>query len=634
MESQEPKVTVSPLMYSNRVTLKTILESSDGEMVLVGETVVVGGWVKCYKEVKKHRTSDTDHASAGRQGLTCLGILKSRIPRFRTIIRILCGPARPPAVREELKPLDPEPTLPSTFFLQINDGSCTSCLQVVIDSTIAPVSAGQILPTGTCILAQGVLEELSANEKQIIQLKAEKILHVGTVEQDKYPLSRERLPLDSLREYPHIRPRTTMVSSVTRIRSTLEFATHTFFQKYGFLHVQVPIITTTDTEGFSEKFHVTTLLGKTSKEKEPFGVSDADVVSLETAKAAVKEKSAVVEQLKRSGNNKESLIVAVQDLQKTNELARLIEEREKSKPETAVKPDVLNFNDDFFGRPSYLTVSGRLHLESYACDIGNVYSFGPRFLADKTESSKHVAEMWTVEVEMALSELGVRLCILKAHVCLIDILHWSFQDAMECAEDYFKFLCKWILDNCPEDMKFVSKTIDNTITHRLEYMTTSSYDKISYGEAVEILRKVPDKAFETQLQWGVPLTAEHLSYLADDHYKRPVIIYDYPKAVKPFYVHLNEDGKTVAAFELVVPKIGTVITGSQNEESFNVLSTRITEFDLSIDQYEWYLDLRRHGTVKNSGFSLRFDLMVLLTTGLIDVRDVIPFPRSHGKANS
>ncbi|KAA3459256.1 asparagine--tRNA ligase, cytoplasmic 2-like [Gossypium australe] len=628
MESQEPKVTGSPLMYSNRVTLKTILESSDGEMVLVGETVVVGGWVKSSKEVKKHPVtlppcaSDTDHASPERQGLTCLEILESRIPCFRTIIKILCGPASSPAVREKLESLVPKPTPPSTFFLQINDGSCASCLQVVIDSTIAPVSAGQILPTGTCILAQGVLEKLSANEKQIIQLKAEKILHVGTVEQDKYPLSRKRLPLDSLREYPHIRPRTTMVSSITRIRSTLDFATHTFFQKYGFLHVQVPIITATDTEGFSEKFQVTTLLEKTSKEEEPVGVSDADVVTLETVKAAIKEKSGVVEQLKRSDSNRESLIVAVQDLQKTNELARQIEAREKSKPVTAVKPDSLNFNDDFFGRPSYLTVSGRFHLESYACAIGNVYSFGPRFQADKTVSSKHVAEMWTVEVEMAFSQLGVRLCILKAH------------DAMKCAEDYFKFLCKWILDNCPEDMKFVSKRIDKTITHRLEYMTTSSYDKISYREAVEILRKVPDKAFETQLQWGVPLTAEHLSYLADDHYKKPVIIYDYPKAVKPFYVRLNEDGKTVAAFELVVPKIGTVITGSQNEESFNVLNTRITEFDLSRDQYEWYLDLRRHGTVKHSGFSLRFDLMVLLTTGLIDVRDVIPFPRSHGKANS
>ncbi|XP_040953781.1 asparagine--tRNA ligase, cytoplasmic 2-like, partial [Gossypium hirsutum] len=403
------------------------------------------------------------------------------------------------------------------------------------------------------------------------------------------------------------------VSSITRIRSTLDFATHTFFQKYGFLHVQVPIITATDTGGFSEKFQVTTLLGKTSKEEKPVGVSDADVVSLETVKAAIKEKSGVVKQLKRSDSNRESLIVAVQDLQKTNELARQIEAREKSKPVTAVKLDLLNFNDDFFGRPSYLTVSGHFHLESYASDIGNVYSFGPRFQADKTVSSKHVAEMWTVEVEMAFSQLG---------------------DAMKCAEDYFKFLCKWILDNCPEDMKFVSKRIDKTITLRLEYMTTSSYDKISYREAVEILRKVPDKAFETQLQWGVPLTAEHLSYLADDHYQRPVIIYDYPKAVKPFYVCLNEDGKTVAAFELVVPKIGTVITGSQNEESFNVLNTRITEFDLSIDQYEWYLDLRRHGTVKHSGFSLRFDLMVLLTTGLIDVRDVIPFPRSHGKANS
>ncbi|KAE8685289.1 Asparagine--tRNA ligase [Hibiscus syriacus] len=614
MESQEPKATgstLTPSMYSNRVMLKTVLESCDGgDMGLVSKTVVVGGWVKSSKEVKNHPVPLPPDASPERKGLSCLEILESRIPCFRTIIRILCGPASSPSVREKLESLIPKPSSSSTLFLLINDGSCISTLQVSIDSTRAPMSAGQ---TGTCILAQGVLQKASSNGKQTIELKAEKILHVGTVEQDKYPLSRKRLPLDSLRDYPHIRPRTTTVSSVTRIRSALDFASHTFFRDHGFLHVQMPIITTTDAEGSSEKFQVTTLLGKTNKKEEPLGVSDADTVSLENVKAAIKKKSSVVELLKRSDSNKEALAVALQDLQETNELAQQIEAREKSKPVTAVKPGSVNFNEDFFGGQNYLTVSGRLHLESYACAIGHVYSFGPRFRADKTVSPRHVAEMWTVEVEMAFSQL---------------------EDAMKCAEDYFKFLCRWILVNCSEDMKFVSRRIDQTITHRLEYMTTSSYDKISYREAVEILRKVPDKAFEAQLQWGVPLTAEHLSYLADDHYKRPVIIYDYPKAVKPFYVRLNDDGTAVAAFEMVVPKIGTVITGSQNEERFDMLSTRIKEFDLSRDQYDWYLDLRRHGTVKHSGFSLQFDLMVLLTTGLTDIRDAIPFPRSHGKTNN
>ncbi|EOX93774.1 hypothetical protein QUC31_004283 [Theobroma cacao] len=619
MESQEPKITSSPLMplmYSSRVMLKTILEGSDSEMGLIGKTMVIGGWVKSSKEVKKEpvasppAAADAFPASPGPKDVSCVEIIQSRIPFFRTIIRVLGGSASSPAVREKLQSLIPKPPPSSILFLQINDGSCVSSLQVVIDSAIVPVSAGQILPTGTCILAQGVLEKPSAQGKHKIELKVEKILHVGTVEQDKYPLSRKRLPLDSLRDYSHIRPRTTTVASVTRIRSSLNFATQTFFQNHGFLNVQVPIITTTDSEGFSEKFQVTTLLEKTSKKEEPVRAED---VSLETVKAAIKDKTSIVEQLKRSDSNREALFSALQDLRKTNELAQQLEAREKSKPVIAVKPDVVNFNEDFFGRQSYLTVSGHLHLESYACALGHVYSFGPRFRADKTVSPKHVAEMWTVEVEMAFSHL---------------------EDAMKCAEDYFKFLCRWTLDNCSEDMKFVTKRIDKNVTHRLEYMISSSYEKISYREAVEILRKVTDKAFETQLQWGVPLTAEHLSYLADDHFRKPLIIYDYPKAVKPFYVRLNDDGKTVAAFEMVVPKIGAVITGSQNEERFDMLNTRIKEFDLSRDQYEWYVDLRRHGTVKHSGFSLGFDQMVLLTTGLTDVRDAIPFPKSHGKANN
>ncbi|KAL4326046.1 hypothetical protein GQ457_11G003900 [Hibiscus cannabinus] len=554
MESQEPKVATSsplvPLMYSNRVVLKTILECGDDEIGLFGKTVVVGGWVKSSKEVKREPMAvplKPPEASPGPKDVTCVEMVQSRIPFFKTIIRVFGGSISSQSVREKLEPSIPKPPPPSKFYLQINDGSCVSNLMVMIDSAIVPVSASQVLPTGTCILIQGVLEKPSTHGKQTIELKVDKVFHVGTVESDAYPLSRKKLPLDSLRDSSHIRPRTTTVASITRIRSALDFATHAFFQNHGFLQVQVPIITATDSEGFSEKFQVTTLLGNTSK---------------------------------------------------------------KGEPVTTLRPD---YNEDFFGRQSYLTVSGRLHLESYACALGNVYSFGPRFRAEKTVSLKQVAEMWIVEVEMAFTQL---------------------EDSMKCAEDCFKFLCRWILDHCSQDMKFVSKRIDKTVVHRLEYMISCSYEKISYREAVEILRKVTDRTFETQLRWGVPLTDEHLSFLADDHYKKPVIIYDFPKAVKPFYVRLNDDGKTVAAFDLVLPKIGRVITGSQSEERFDMLTTRIKEFDLPRDQYEWYQDLRRHGTVKHSGFSLGFDLMVLLTTGLTDVRDAIPFPRTHGKASN
>ncbi|KAF2284571.1 hypothetical protein GH714_027211 [Hevea brasiliensis] len=221
--------------------------------------------------------------------------------------------------------------------------------------------------------------------------------------------------------------------------------------------------------------------------------------------------------------------------------------------------------------------------------------------------------MWMVEAEMAFSEL---------------------EDAMNCAEDYFKFLCKWVLENCSTDMKFVSRRIDKTRTNLLEAMISSSYERITYMEAVNVLKKVADRKFETEPEWGTELTSQHLSYLVDEIYKKPVIVYNFPKEFKPFYVRLNDDGKTVAAFDMVAPTVGKFITGSQKEERFDLLNERINELGLPKEQYEWYLDLRRYGTVKHSGFTLGFDLMVLFATGLPDVRDVIPFPRSSGKVNN
>nr|POE83458.1 asparagine--trna ligase, cytoplasmic 2 [Quercus suber] len=259
---------------------------------------------------------------------------------------------------------------------------------------------------------------------------------------------------------------------------------------------------------------VTTLLGKADIKVKPNTRNDTDGVSPEVIKSAVKEKSKVIEELKRGESNKEALTVAVQDFHKTNELESQLEAKEISKPGTSLKADI-NFSEDFFARQTYLTVSDRLHLESHACALGNVYSVGPRFRADST---KHV-------------------------------------DAMSCADDFFKFLCKWILDNCSEDLKFVSKRIDKTCIAHLQSMISTTIEKISYADAVDSFKQVADNKFEKKLEWGDALTAGHLSYLAEEIYKKLVIIYNYPKEVKPFYAGLNDDRKTVAAFDMVVPKV-------------------------------------------------------------------------------
>ncbi|KNA16948.1 hypothetical protein SOVF_084250 [Spinacia oleracea] len=625
-QQQQSKTHIPTCNYSKRVVLKTLLSREDRGVGLVGERIVIGGWVKSSKEVRKQPTlpqPDTlpqPGPKTGEKDVTCTEILQNRMPIFRTFLKLF-GVGNH-AEKDSLGGLAHRVQHPvfSTVFLQISDGSCISSLQVVVESTLAP--PGQILLNGTCILVEGIIQPPSTGGKHSIEVKAEKVLHLGVVEDhEKYPLSKKRLPLHTLRDWAHFRPRTTTIASITRIRHALTQATHNFFQNNGFLYVQVPVITTTDSEGFNNKFNVTTLLNKTKSEEEPTkGSSRNEVisgVSLASIKASLKEKSHQVEELKRTDSNREALLAAIQDLKKTNELASQLEakeKKEKAKTTSAmVKPDRLDFTDDFFSCQAFLTVSGRLHLESYACALGNVYSFGPRFKAQTSHSTRHVSEMWMAEAEMAFSEL---------------------EEAMSCATDLLKHLCKWVLENCTEDMKFVLKRVDQSIVGRLQSVVSTNFEKIPYCKAIDILKQVREKKFELNVEWGVPLTEEHESYLADEIYKKPVIIYDYPKEVKPFYVRQNDDGKTVAAFDVIVPKVGAVIRGSQNEERVKVLRTRIKELGLSSEQYEWYLDLRRNGTAKHAGFSLTFDLIVLLATGISDIRDVIPFPRSYGKISN
>ncbi|KAJ8431426.1 hypothetical protein Cgig2_004458 [Carnegiea gigantea] len=616
-----PKPQIPNSKYTKRVVLKTLLERSDGGLGLVGERIVIGGWVKSSKEIRKEPPPQPEpehRAQSGHKDLTCNEILQTRVPILRAFMKIFgmgsrSGKKKEKEVESGIEQRVQHP-IESTVILQVSDGSCVPTLQVVVESSLVP--PGRIMLSGTCVLVEGEIQRPSDPGKHAIELKTEKVLHLGVVEDhEKYPLSKKRLPLQTLRNWAHFRPRTTTVASITRIRHALTHATHNFFQNNGFLYVQVPVITTVDAEGFSNKFHVTTLLNKMMKESS--SGDDTGGVNLESIKVSIRQKSDRVEELKRTGSNKEALIAAVQDLNKTKELASHLEEKEKQKEKSKdlalVKPAKFNFLDDYFSCQTFLTVSGRLHLESYACALGNVYSFGPRFRAETSQSVRQVSEMWMVEAEMAFAEL---------------------EEAMDCATDLLKHLCKWVLEHSTEDMKFVLKRVDQSIAVRLQSLVSSEFEKIPYCRAIDVLKQVREKKFDLQTEWGIPLTEEHESYLANEIYKKPVIIYDYPKEVKPFYVRQNDDGKTVAAFDIIVPKVGAVIRGSQNEERIRPLMTRIMELGLPSKQYEWYLDLRRYGTMKHAGFSLGFDLMVLLATGITDIRDVIPFPRSFGKAHN
>ncbi|XP_057534670.1 asparagine--tRNA ligase, cytoplasmic 2 isoform X1 [Amaranthus tricolor] len=621
---QQEESTVKPHIpnsnYSKRVVLKTLLDREDGGLGLVGQKIVIGGWVKTAKEVRKNPPSSPEsdnepkpEAQTEQKDVTCSEILQNRMPIFRTFLKLF-GVGHYQGQKEKeltagIVQRVQQPVL-STVVLQITDGSCIASLQVLVESTLAP--PGQIMLGGTCILVEGVIQKPETSGKHIIEIKAEKVLHLGVVkDQEKYPLSKKRLPLHSLRDWAHFRPRTTTVASITRIRHALTHATHNFFQQNGFLYVQVPVITTADSEGCTNKFHVTTLVSKPTHESSN-AFDEVSGVSLASVKNALKEKTNKLDELRRTDSNREALLAAIQDLKKTNELASQLEAKEK-KEKANSKTDQLDFMNDYFSCQAFLTVSGRLHLESYACALGNVYSFGPRFKAQTIHSTRHVSEMWMVEAEMAFSEL---------------------EEAMGCATDLLKHICKWVLENCPNDMKFILKRVDQSIVPRLQTVVSSYFEKIPYCKAIDVLKQAKENKHDLNIEWGVPLTEEHERYMADEIYKKPVIIYDYPKEVKPFYVRQNDDGKTVAAFDIIVPKVGAVIRGSQNEERLKMLSTRIQELGLSSKQYEWYLDLRRHGTVKHGGFSLTFDLIVLLATGISDVRDVIPFPRSYGKLSN
>lgn len=270
--------------------------------------------------------------------------------------------------------------------------------------------------------------------------------------------------------------------------------------------------------------------------------------------------------------------------------------------------DSKDLTKDFFGKAAYLTVSGQLEGEIYACALSDIYTFGPTFRAENSNTSRHLAEFWMIEPEMAFADL---------------------KDDMECAESYLKFCVQYVLEHCKEDLIFFDQFIEKGLVARLEAVANSSFGHLTYTDAVEILKKAP-VSFEFPVHWGADLQSEHERYLAEQYCKKPVIITDYPAAIKSFYMRANEDGKTVAAMDILVPKIGEIIGGSQREERKDLLEKKIETLGLKKEDYWWYLELREYGTVPHAGFGLGFERLVLFVTGMENIRDVIPFPRYPG----
>lgn len=270
------------------------------------------------------------------------------------------------------------------------------------------------------------------------------------------------------------------------------------------------------------------------------------------------------------------------------------------------KEGEIDFSQDFFGKSTHLTVSGQLNAETFAQSFGNVYTFGPTFRAENSNTVKHAAEFWMVEPE----------------ICFADLT-----DDMDLAEDMIKYIFQYVLDTCPEEMEFFNKFIDTELLERLNHVITSDFVRISYTDAIQELEKHNDE-FEYKVAWGVDLQTEHERYLCENIFKKPVFVTDYPKDIKAFYMKQNPDGKTVAAADLLVPGIGEIIGGSQREEDYDKLLNRMKELNMPIDSYDWYLDLRKYGSCNHAGFGLGFERAIMYLTGMQNIRDVIPFPRT------
>lgn len=445
-------------------------------------------------------------------------------------------------------------TFRSNQFIALNDGSTNNNLQVVVDFNATPEATLKRITTGAAIKAIGVLIP-SLGKGQTVELKAETIEIIGDSDAEKYPLQPKKHSLEFLREIAHLRFRTNTFGAVFRVRNSLAFAIHKFFNEKGFLYMHTPIITSSDAEGAGEMFRVTNLN---------------------------------LNELPKDENNH------------------------------------IDFKQDFFGKSTNLTVSGQLEGELAAMAFGDIYTFGPTFRAENSNTARHLAEFWMIEPEMAFADL---------------------KDNMDLAEEMLKYVMRYTLENCKEDIEFLNQRLAEeekqkpqnersewTLLEKLNFCIENNFERVTYTQAIEILRESnhnKKKKFQYVVdKWGVDLQSEHERYLVEKHFKKPVILTDYPKEIKSFYMRQNDDGKTVAAMDILFPGIGEMVGGSQREERLDKLETRMNEIGIPLEELSWYLDTRRFGACPHAGFGLGFERLVLFVTGMTNVRDVIAFPRT------
>ena len=442
-------------------------------------------------------------------------------------------------------------------FIQVNDGSCFANIQLTFDrnnpsdnANVESIEAElKKLNTGASVRAEGLLVPSPASG-QAVEVTLEKLTCLGVCPPEEYPLQKNKMSMEYLRENAHLRARTNTFGAVYRMRNQMAFAVHSFFQERGFQYINAPEITCSDCEGAGEMFQVTTL----SMEK----IAEMGV------KAGL-------------GGMK------IKDAHK-----------------------IVDYSKDFFGKKANLTVSGQLEAETLATALSRVYTFGPTFRAENSNTPRHLAEFWMIEPEMAF---------------------FTLEDDMDIQEEFIKYLLNWALTKCREDLEFFNKRIQPGLIEMLEHVVNSKFKRISYTDAIAELEKHADK-FEFTPYWGCDIATEHERYLTEQIFKCPVMVYNYPKEIKSFYMKLNEDGKTVRAVDVLVPGIGEIIGGSEREENYDKLLAACKERNMDMSNYEWYLDLRRFGTVPHAGFGLGFERLIRYVTGMENIRDVIPYPRA------
>lgn len=448
-------------------------------------------------------------------------------------------------------------TFRNNQFIALNDGSTNTNLQIVAELGLLAESELKRITTGASLKVTGTVVP-SLGKGQKLEVKASTIEILGDSDAEKYPLQPKEHSLEFLREIAHLRFRTNTFGAVFRVRHTLAFAIHDFFNRKGFVYMHTPVITASDAEGAGEMFRVTTL---------PF------------------------------------------DQPPRNEKGEI------------------DFTQDFFGRSTNLTVSGQLEGELAAMAFSDIYTFGPTFRAENSNTTRHLAEFWMIEPEMAF---------------------YDIEDNMNLAEEFIQYVIRYALEKNREDLDFLAQRLQKEesklpqqqrsemgLIEKLEMVLNNKFERITYTDAIGILLDSPaykKKKFQYEVKWGSDLQSEHERYLVEKHFKKPVIVTAYPKDIKSFYMRLNEDGKTVAAMDILAPGIGEIVGGSQREERLAKLEERMEQLGIPSEELWWYLDTRRFGSVPHAGFGLGFERLVQFVTGMTNIRDVIAFPRTPKNA--